>query len=854
MTEDDRTGHSSAATADRVASVLAPVKRRERRSRGLFGRRKRNRRIRWLRLLAILVPLSFLAVISMVFGMVLAFAPQLGPLAAKLQTNFKNGLNSEILAAPPGHHVLGILTDRNQFFLPDSLIPLVMDHAIVAIEDKRFYTEPGIDWRGIARAFINDVFHTGNGIQGGSTITEQFIKNALNEQNHRTIFEKLREAALAFQLTHVPGWTKERILAEYLNTSYFGNGAYGIEAAARAYFGNDPASNLYNCGTQPNVRYPSSLCVTNLTADEAAMLAGMVASPSALGNDLFTDPAAVESRRNLVLKDMAEQGYLTQPEYLSDSQISLPPANAVQSPSEANVDPSAGYFVNWIENQLTSQENKGLKVYYGPKVYSAGYTIHTTLDWYLQKAAQDVVRHILPSNVGGPAASLVAIDNKTGEVKAMVGGYDFTKNAFNLATTAERQPGSAFKVFDLAVALEQGYKSTSTIKSAPYTYTLQANPFGDFTVINDERSYFNAYIPLWEALAYSDNSVFSRLGLAPNVGQQRIADLAHSFGISTTISVNPSMVIGGLHIGVTPIDMAHAYETIANDGRLTSGTLATNVCAGGGTQAFNWEEKQPPPHSCPGPVGIDYITQNGTRVASNEVQYFPSPGFTPALAKEEIGMMHDVIAFGTGTAAAIPGIKAWGKTGTTTGYVDAWFVGSTPQVGSADSMTVAIWVGYPNRAKSMAKDYGGKPVYGGTYPALIWKDYVLKALAIYARRAAGLPSVPSSSSGSTSQAGSTSTTGTTASSGATSPGSATGAAGTANTGGASTGATNTPSGATTPTPPPSAGTVTSGGGSSAPGTTAPTTGTTAPTTGTPPPTTQGGGVAAPGGGTTAPSG
>ena len=249
MTEDDRTGYFSAATAERVGSLLSPARapRRKRGRRRLFARRRGRRRIRWLRLLAILVPLAFLALISMVFGMVLAFEPQLGPLTTKLDDAYSTGLNSQILAAPPGHHVIGILTDHNQYFLPGNpnRIPLIMQNAIVSIEDKRFWTESGVDFRGIARALVNDIFLGSSGIQGGSTITEQFIKNALSEgaPTDRTIFEKLREMALAFQLSHQ--WTKQKILTEYLNTAYFGNGAHGIEAAARAYFGSDPNSNLY---------------------------------------------------------------------------------------------------------------------------------------------------------------------------------------------------------------------------------------------------------------------------------------------------------------------------------------------------------------------------------------------------------------------------------------------------------------------------------------------------------------------------------------------------------------------------------------------------------------------------------
>jgi penicillin-binding protein 1A len=857
MTEDDRTGYFSAATAERVGSLLSPARapRRKRGRRRLFARRRGRRRIRWLRLLAILVPLAFLALISMVFGMVLAFEPQLGPLTTKLDDAYSTGLNSQILAAPPGHHVIGILTDHNQYFLPanPNRIPLIMQNAIVSIEDKRFWTESGVDFRGIARALVNDIFHGSSGIQGGSTITEQFIKNALSEgaPTDRTIFEKLREMALAFQLSHQ--WTKQKILTEYLNTAYFGNGAHGIEAAARAYFGSDPNSNLYGCGQVPNWHDPATLCVTDLNADEAALLAGMVASPTTLGEDLFYNVQPVLDRRNTVLRDMWQQGYLTHAEYVADSALSLPDPAYIRSPSQEDVDPSAGYFVSWIENQLTLDSNQ--PTYLGQKAYSGGYTIHTTLDLGLQNDAQSVVDRILPSGQGGPAAALVAINNTTGAVQAMVGGYDFTKNAFNLATQAERQPGSAFKVFDLAVGLKDGETANSTFLSKPFVYTQQAVPFGDFSVHNDEGGYAYAKIPLYEALELSDNSVFSRLGLYVD-GESNIAALAHDFGVSTTISINPSMVIGGLQIGVTPLDMAHAYETIANDGQLTYGSLSTDSCAGG--YVPKWLGTAPAPDSCPGPVGIDLITQNHVQVKRNTTE--TERVFPHNLDLEEIGMMKDVLnPIGTGAAAAIPGVTAWGKTGTTSNYADAWFVGSTAASGSVPGMTVAVWVGYPNSNRSMAHAYGGKPVYGGTYPALIWRAYVLEAMRQLKLEAEGLGAGAvhhsSGTSTATGAAGSASTTsGATAGSGAATPtsggttgatgGAATPASSGAATGGASstptTGAQKTP--ATTPTTPTGGASPQAGSGSSSNG------------TGSAPPSTSGGGVTAPGGGTTAPPG
>jgi penicillin-binding protein 1A len=840
MTDDDRPGYSRAASADRIAKVLTPVPTRPQK-RGMFGRRKSKRRIRWLRLLALLVPLSFLAVVSTVFGMVLAFAPQIGPLASQLETQYKTSLNS-IIYSSDGHQI-GILTDKNRFFVKPELVPPIMSDAIVAIEDKRFYTEPGVDYKGIARAFIADVFHTGGGTQGGSTITEQFVKNALGEATSRTVFNKLKEAALAFQLHHL--WTPQQILAEYLNTSYFGNGAYGVEAAARAYFGNDPSSNLYQCGIKPNNANAATLCLSGLTADEAALLAGLVESPSVYGYDLFVNPAVVYERRNRVLKDMLEQGYLTPTEYEQDIQVSLPNPQYVQSPSESDTDRSAGYFDRWVEQQLLNNPK------YNKTIYTGGYAVKTTLDYRLQESAQAIVEHTLPPGVGGPAAALVAIDNKTGEVRAMVGGYNFAHNQFNLATEAERQPGSAFKVFDLAAALDAGKSPNFLVLSAPFTYTGQLNPFGAFTVHNDEKSYFGTKIPLWEALAYSDNSVFARLG-DQILGEETVKEHAHSFGISTTISTNPAMVIGGLAVGVTPLDMAHAFETIANGGVLTSGTLADNGCAGGDPKALSWEETAPLPNTCPGPVGIASIAKNGKTIDTNAPRNTPVFAYSHDTA--EIAMMQDVIKFGTGTAAQIPGVTEWGKTGTTSNYADAWFVGSIKGFGSVPGMTVAVWVGYPNSNRSMKKDFGGKPVYGGTYPAIIWKNYVEAAIQAYEHpllAPAKTSTSPVGTSGSTTPTGTTGDTGTA---------NTTGPTGTTNNAGTSPQTNRTPA----------TGTLTNGGGSTAPANTTPNTGTTTPppstgattpstgtttppTTTTPPSTGSGGGVTAPGGGAVAPA-
>ena len=448
--------------------------------------------------------------------------------------------------------------------------------------------------------------------------------------------------------------------------------------------------------------------MTNLTADQAALLAAAVDAPSEF--NFLNNANAARDRRNLVLRDMAEQHYLTQQQATIDEQTSLPPPADVASPSEEATDPSAGYFTSWIANQLVTCEVKINGKICGPQIYSDGLHIHTTLDYRLQRTAQATIDTILPRGIGGPAAALVAIDNDTGKVRAMVGGYDFQTNQFNLATQAERQPGSAFKVFDLATALENGFKYDTPVQSSPFTYT-GAPAFGPFSVKNDEGGYAGVPIPLWEALAVSDNSVFARVGLSRNVGPHKIAATAHAFGITTPVSINPSMVIGGLRTGVTPLDMAHAYETIANGGRLTSGTLASSHCAGGEHAAFEIA----PPASCPGPVGIDFVTQPDGSSASKPAALLQkdvtttTPVLPYSVDQTEIRMMRGVITIGTARSAQISGVNSWGKTGTTNNYVDAWFVGSTPKVGAAPSMTVAVWVGFPKSAKPMSRTSAASP-------------------------------------------------------------------------------------------------------------------------------------------------
>ncbi|HEU0317595.1 MAG TPA: biosynthetic peptidoglycan transglycosylase, partial [Solirubrobacteraceae bacterium] len=262
------------------------------------GGRRRKPRLKKLRLLIVLLPLALLALVSAVFGMIMAIASDLPALENRAE--YKSAQNS-ILLDINGKQI-GVLTGQdNRILVKSTDIPSTMKEAMIAVEDKRFYTNSGIDIKGIARAFVADVFKQ-RAAQGASTITQQFVKNALQAQSKRTVFEKLREAALAYHLTRK--WTKDKILTEYLNSIYFGNGAYGIESAARTYFGHDQTTSQYNCGTTG-----MPLCVKGLVApEEAALIAGVVASPTAY--DPIAHPVAARNRRNLVLRDMYAQGYL----------------------------------------------------------------------------------------------------------------------------------------------------------------------------------------------------------------------------------------------------------------------------------------------------------------------------------------------------------------------------------------------------------------------------------------------------------------------------------------------------------------------------------------------------------------
>jgi penicillin-binding protein 1A len=645
-------------------------------------------RIRKLRVLALLAGLGLLAIVSTVFGMMMAVASDLPALEEPASQN-------SVIVDRRGER-LGLLTgNTNRILLQEGQIAPVMKHAIIAIEDKRFYTNDGVDLRGIGRALYQDVVAQ-KAVQGGSTIAQQFVKNSLAAQDRRTLFVKLREAALAYHITR--RWTKGKILRNYLNTIYFGNGAYGIESAARTYFGTQ------HVGCERDRKRP---CAAQLEPAEAALIAGVVASPSAF--DPVAHPAAARQRRDLVLRRMLEQKLIAREQYDAAVAEPVPSRRDVQPPRE---DTKYPYFTSWIKQQVVDKLGGGQTG--ARQAFEGGLTVQTTIDARFQQAADDAIHAWLP-NLSGPRASLVAIDNHSGEVRAMVGGDNYNSTPFNLATQGQRQPGSAFKPFVLAEALKRGISPGSVWSSRKKVFDVPGSS-EKFTVENYSNAYAGA-TSLAAATTTSDNSVFAEVGI--KVGTKRIAKLARRMGIRTPVSRNWAITLGGLKQGVTPLDMAHAYETFARDGKLVYGTMSPGALRKG----------QP----VPGPVGIRTIGRrkdgklepvklpNGKR-ARNRVR--TKRVLDPGVASTVQTLLQGVVKSGTGQRASLGIVPVAGKTGTTENYGDAWFVGWTRDY------TVAVWVGYPNKLVPMQTEFNGEPVAGGTYPAGIWKTFMESVLKL----------------------------------------------------------------------------------------------------------------------------
>jgi penicillin-binding protein 1A len=541
-------------------------------------------------------------------------------------------------------------------------MPEHLQEAAIAAEDERFYAHAGVDVKAIFRALLADI-QAQEVVQGGSTITQQYVKQAY-VGSEVTILRKVREALVAAEVERT--YSKRKILERYLNTVYFGQGAYGVEAASQTFFGK-PASEI--------------------SVSEAALLTGVIANPGRFSP--HRHPSDAEIRRRYVLERMEKIGHLTSAQAfqaIQDRPVLVPPKEEVLR---------FPWFVDAVRRYLIDRYGEA-------RVFAGGLEVTTTLDPKMQEMAEKVIAETLPSP-NDPYASLVTIDPRTGYVRALVGGRDYEKEKFNIAIQGRRQPGSAFKPFVLVGALEQGippgkrYRGPSTICLKEWKPTCKVSNFdGDgFGSITVERATIN-----------SVNTVYAQMVL--DVGPGNVVDVAKRMGIPgpawmpsrsgckasrgecrTQIEAVPSLALGAEE--VTPLEMASAFATLAASGNYQEPKLVSRV-----------------------------VDESGKVLESGPSQ--PVQAMEPAVADTSSKILEQVITRGTGRRADI-GRPAAGKTGTAQDFRNAWFVGYTPD------LSTAVWMGYRDRNKEMFGVHGVARVTGGSLPAQIWGQYMKQALA-----------------------------------------------------------------------------------------------------------------------------
>jgi penicillin-binding protein 1A len=582
------------------------------------------------------VPAGFLLLV-LLFGV--AYAVVRVPKPSDLAT-----AHSTLILDRNGKTIARVHAEADRVDIPSSSIPGVMRQAVIAAEDHRFYTHSGVSLPSIVRAGIANLF--GGGVrQGGSTITQQYVKNAY-VGSERTIWRKIKEAIVAIKIERKE--SKEQILTDYLNTIYFGRGAYGIESASQTYF---------------------STSARSLKVDQAALLAGLIRAPEL--NDPVRHADRAKIRRDTVLDQMAELNFIPREEAAAAKRKPVKVRAGVAKSAAV----SGAHFIEDVRRILVNQ-------YGASRVYRGGMTVRTTLDLRLQKFAEQAVAEVLdkPSD---PEAALVSVDTATGEVLAMVGGRSFSEREFNLASQGRRQPGSAFKPFVLAAALDQNISLKSSFK-APASITLKTG-FEPWKVTNYDRKDYGT-LDLLGATEFSVNTVFAQLIL--KVGPGHAADSAREAGITSTISPVPSLTLGTS--SVSPMEMAGAYAGFARDGMRAT------------------------PHL------IRSIAESGHEIFKSEVK--PEQGLSSDTANTIAYALTQVVQKGTGRRAQLGDRPVGGKTGTTENHVDAWFAGFTRQI------STVVWMGFPEGSKKTMEHVRGIAVTGGSFPARIWKAYMEKAV------------------------------------------------------------------------------------------------------------------------------
>lgn len=552
-------------------------------------------------------------------------------------------------------NVLARLYNENRSPISLRRVPQTLIAAVLATEDKDFFKHEGYDLRAMTRALLVNI-REGEIVQGGSTITQQYVKNTYFRRPARTFERKLRELRLAIEVERK--YSKREILERYLNSVYLGQGAYGVKAATETYFGHG---------------------IQKLTVAEAALIAGLIKAPSRYNP--YEHPGRARRRRDYVLQRMLLTGRITPAERRRAlrGDLGIRPSPPRPSPREP-------YFVEAVRQELLADPRFGSNVDARDRfLHEGGLLIKTTLDRELQRAAEEAIASIL-DEPGDPEASLVSIRPRTGEIVAMIGGRDWSASQVNLALGAKgggsgRQPGSSFKPIVAATALEAGIRLDTKYESSPAVFDLGEGE--TWTVSNAEGQDYGQ-LPLDEAMVRSINGVYARLAL--DLGAGSIASMASILGVESKLPPYPAIALGASEVSV--VDMAAAFSTFANAG-----------------------------------TAIEPTTIKEVRSATGEVygpdQEVVEGAMSPGNAYLVTDVLQEVIARGTGTAADI-GRPAAGKTGTTNDFADAWFVGYTPQ------LVTAVWVGYPQGRVPM-RSVHGITVMGGTFPAQIWREFMMYA-------------------------------------------------------------------------------------------------------------------------------
>jgi penicillin-binding protein 1A len=568
------------------------------------------------------------------------------------------GAVSKVYAADGS--LLGVIhSDKIRQPIGSAQIPQDLKGATVAIEDKRFYDHGGIDLSAIVRAGWEDLNAGGKPVEGGSTITQQLVRNLYLEDPEDTLHRKVIEAHLANDMEDER--SKDWILTRYLNTASYGTNegatAIGVEAAAQTYY---------------------SKHARDLTLPEAAMIAGLPQAPSQY-NPLL-NPRAALARRNEVLQAMEQQGKITASEYQDaiGQDLDLDPGNKYSRVREP-------YIFDLVKQEL--QDRYGVNT-----VQNGGLKVYTTIQPRLQAAAQNAVDSCSVCYSGGPASALASVDVTNGKIVALASSQPYSENSqFNFAAHAQRQPGSSFKVYDLTAAIKQGIDPDSTYYDGSSPATLETPGGVPWTVNNAEPG--GGTMSLTQATWHSVNVIFAKLGL--DVGPESIAKTAYEMGITSPLGIKgsreipcklgpncfipPADAIGGLSVGVTPLEQADAFATLANGGIRHDPTAIDKVVFPGG------RVDEP---------GAD----EGKRV------------LTPGQAYEVTKVLEGVITSGTGAGYTSIGCPAAGKTGTSEELADAWFVGYTPLY------STAVWTGHP-----LTREYTG---FGGPTSGPIWRSFM----------------------------------------------------------------------------------------------------------------------------------